>query len=232
MVILEWFKRKIKGIHILYRLFVSVNGFWGQRRRKRAYRKHGIEALQRFVKCMDDNGYKYTLAFGTMLGAIREHGFIKHDLDVDTFVWFEDFSSEMLMKLAEEGFSLYRSISIESDRFGREDTIIYKGVHIDIFYLYPAIDKYPYCCDFVPLPNKKRLPRRIEIPISEDRKLVKFENIDVYVPANAEEICQFRYGPNYMIPNPNWHWKSSYNAIREWPEMIEKTSIVINHRNV
>ncbi len=232
MIIIDRIKRKIKNIQILYRILVSVNGFIGQKRRMRAYRKYGIEALQTFVKCMNDNNFKYTLAFGSILGAIREHGFIKHDLDIDTFVWYEDYSSEMLKKLADVGFSLYRSISIDSDRYGREDTIIYKGVHIDIFYLYPAKDKYPYCCDFVPLSDKKRLPRRIEIPISKERKLMKFENIDVYVPANAEEICQFRYGANYMIPNPNWHWKSSYNAIREWPEMIEKTSIMINHRNV
>lgn len=218
-------ERVVKRMPFVYKPIVYVVGKIGLVKRKIAYRRHGKEALQLFVKCMDENNFKYTLAFGSILGAIREHGFIKHDLDIDTFVWYEDYSQEMLDKLVSVGFSLYRSIFIDSGNIGREDTLVYKGVSIDIFYLYPAIDIYPYCCDFIPLEGNKRMPRRIEIPLSRKRKIASFEGIPVYIPDNSEEICEFRYGPDYMIPNPKWHWKSSYNAIKEWPEMIDKTTI-------
>ncbi|MBQ8704156.1 MAG: LicD family protein [Bacteroidales bacterium] len=212
----------IKKTPFLYKPLLWVVNDVNNRKRSRAYKKYGKEALRLFVKCMDDNNYKYTLAFGSILGAVREHGFIKHDLDIDTFIWYEDYNPLMIEQLKQYGFTLDRTITIENDEYGREDTFMYKGVNIDIFYVYHAIDKYPYCCDFVSIENHKRLPRRIEIPLTKARKLQLFEGINVYIPENAEEICEFRYGPNYMTPDPNWHWVSSYNAIREWPEMIDK----------
>ena len=218
-------KEIVKKIPFFYRWSLSGVNYITQKRRKSAYKKYGKEALRLFVDCMDENNYKYTLAFGSILGAIREHGFIKHDLDIDTFMWIEDFSPKVIEKLTVKGFVLSRSISIGSDKYGREDTFMFKGVNIDVFYLYPAIDKYPYCCDFVPLEYSiKRMPRRIEIPISKKNRYTLFEGIRVSIPDNAEEICEFRYGPNYMTPDPNWHWISAYNAIQEWPEMMEKVT--------
>lgn len=224
-------KEIVKKLPIVYKWALSCVNFITQKRRSSAYKKYGKEALRLFVDCMNENNFKYTLAFGSILGAIREHGFIKHDLDIDTFMWIEDFSPKIIEKLTDKGFVLSRSISIESDKYGREDTFMFKGVNIDVFYLYPAIDKYPYCCDFVPLErSNKRTPRRIEIPISKKNRYVLFEGIRVSIPDNAEEICEFRYGSNYMTPDPNWHWESSYNAIKEWPEMIQSTQCIYNPR--
>lgn len=222
-------KDVLKKVPFIYNSIVRYIGYRNRKKRESAYRKYGVEALRAFVDCMDTNDFKYTLAFGSILGAIREHGFIKHDLDIDVFMWHEDFSIDIVTKLKECGFSLVRSISIDGDKYGREDTFQYKGVSIDIFYLYPAIDQYPYCCDFVPGKNKfERMPRRIEIPVSKKRKLVTFEDLEVFVPENAEQICEFRYGPSYMTPDPNWHWESAYNATRLWPEMKKKVVIEFN----
>ena len=55
---------------------------------------------------MELNGYKYSLAFGTMLGAVREHGFIGHDLDIDVFVRIEDFNKNLIDCLKKAGFIL------------------------------------------------------------------------------------------------------------------------------
>lgn len=227
------FKDIIKSIPFLYKPIVTIIYRHSRRKQAKLYRDYGGEALRLFDECMEKNGYKYTLAFGSILGAIREHGFIKHDLDIDTFMWIEDFKPEIIDSLEKAGFTWFCNMSIENDKYGREDTFKYKGVSIDVFYLYPAIDKYPYCCDFVPFREKeknKRFPRRVEIPVSKNRKRVPFETIEVYVPENAEEVCEFRYGPNYMTPDPNWHWESSYNAIKEWPEMIQSTQCIYNPR--
>lgn len=215
-------KNIIKKIPFLYKPLTNCINTITSKRRYRAYRSYGKEAIQQFVNCMDKNGFKYTLAFGSILGAIREHGFIKHDLDIDVFMWYDDFNSSIIDHLKDAGFALERTISIKEDEYGREDTFVYKGVNIDIFYLYPAIDKYPYCCDFVPQQDsRRRMPRRIEIPIARGRRQATFEGVSVYIPDNAEEICEFRYGSNYMTPDPNWHWVSAYNAVKEWPEMLD-----------
>ena len=43
------------------------------------------------------------------------------------------------------------------------------------------------------------------------------------MPVNAEEICAFRYGSDYMIPNPSWNWKRAKNSVVDWEEMIPQT---------
>lgn len=191
-----------------------------------AYEKYGIEAIDIFDKCMNNNNFFYTLAFGSILGAIREHGFIKHDKDIDVYMWIEDYTPKLIEELQKAGFIWKNSYSVDNYDKGREDTFEYKGVHIDIFWMYPKMNDYPYCCDFLRIENmsvNKRLPRRLEIPIIKERKLEQFETLQLPVPINAEEICVFRYGPNYMTPNPNWNWKRAKNSVVEWHEMIPKT---------
>lgn len=196
-----------------------------------AYKNYGLEALEKFHQCMEENNIHYTMAFGSILGAIREHGFIKHDLDIDVYMWIEDYRPALKEILEKSGFKQLYAYSVDNDRYGKEDTFEYKGVHIDIFYVYPAIKELPYCCDFVKVPGELEdhaslalMPRRVEIPIKKERKLVPFENIHVYIPINAGEICEYRYGPNYMKPDPDWHWVSAKESITEWREKINVTT--------
>ena len=198
-----------------------------EKAQKAAYfHAHALEALKAFVDCMEAGGFKYTLAFGSILGAIREHGFIKHDIDIDTSMWIDDFSPEVVTALEKAGFTWLFCNLVDDGRLGREDTFEYNGVRIDIFYFYPAIDTYPYCCDFVLRKEEKGkfMARRIEVPYKRERKKTHFEGIEVYIPENAEEICQFRYGPNYMTPDPSWNWVNELKHLVEWKDKLDVTT--------
>ena len=181
------------------------------------FAEHGLKTLEHFDKVLVKYGYTYSLAFGTMLGAVREHGFIKHDADIDVFMWIEDRDDRFLDILKKEGFKLTHTYSVENGKFGQEDTIEYNEVQIDIFYIYPAVEgqEYSYCCDFVVFEDcltrkqsiKKHgglLPRRIEIPIVKEFVKIQFETLTLPVIKNAHEFLSFRYGKDYMTPNPNW----------------------------
>lgn len=198
-----------------------------EKARKAAYfHEHALDVLKAFVNSMDEGGFKYTLAFGSILGAIREHGFIKHDIDIDTAMWIDDFSPEVVTTLEKAGFTWLFCNMVDEGRLGREDTFEYQGVRIDIFYFYPAIDTYPYCCDFLK-PEKEGdhfLARRIEVPYTRGRKKTRFEDMEVYIPENAEEICTFRYGPNYMTPDPDWNWVNELKHLVEWKEKRSVTT--------
>ncbi len=225
----ELLKNSVKKSTFLTKISLQVINWRNKKVRSNSYRKYGVEALQKFANCLDSNGIEYTLAFGSILGAIREHGFIKHDLDIDTFIWKDQHTQRIVDCIVSAGFKWKTCYLVDGGELGREDTFEYHGVTIDVFYLYPAIDEYPYCCDFLPIDGKKekRLPRRIEIPVSRERKQVIFEDeVNVWVPKNAEEICEFRYGPNYMTPDPQWHWQTEKNSIREWPEMVQCTQYI------
>lgn len=187
-----------------------------QNRRNQQYRNNGLKALKDFTACLEANGYNYTLAFGTMLGAVREKGFIKHDLDIDIYLWADEWNKLMEKYLNREGFVLDHKFLIDEGALGREETYIRDGVSIDIFYIYPPVNKLPYCCDFAcrgdapsyRLSNKRyggTLPRRIELPYCKDRILTRFEDTKFYIQANSMDLLKCRYGESFMTPDPTWH---------------------------
>ena len=195
---------------------------------KQLFIDNGLKAVAQFHKCMEDNGYKYVAAYGTMLGAIREHGFIKHDLDIDFWMWKEDDDDKLVKALEEYGFKLYAHYSIDNDRLGKEYTFSYNGCHADVFFIYPPINAIPYSTLFnIKLEGgrEKRVPMRIELPVSRERRLEKFENQEIYVPVNAEELCVLRYGPDYMTPNPGWDWHKSTDSVVVWEDMSSLTTV-------
>ena len=102
---------------------------------------------------------------------------------------------------------------------------------IDIFYLYDDGGEYPYCCDFGTINNCPTFnqsmqkygrirARRIELPVTRGRVKVPFEDIELYIPENAHEILRFRYGDDYMIPNPAWGINSYNTHIQEWTDKV------------
>ena len=217
------------GVSILRPLY---HKFFKQRlidRQKRVFQQNALSVISDFHDCMEDCGHFYTLAFGTMLGAVREKGFIKHDFDIDVYMWSEDYSQEIQKDLEEKGFRLVQSFVVDNGLSGREETYEKDGVGIDIFYVYPAVDQLPYCCDFLTTPDcitfeiemKKYggvVCRRLEMPFERERDLTDFENIRLYIPKNAQKLLAFRYGPNYMIPNPNWTVSGYDNHFVVWKE--------------
>ena len=200
--------------------------------RNKIFLDNAIDVLERFNMAMKEGGIQYTLAFGTLLGAIREKGFIKHDFDIDVAVWSADYSPLLQRVLFKYGFKMSRRYTVENGNLAREETYSLNGVSIDIFFFYPAIDQYPYCCDFLNhygaesfidstrQYSKHMVARRIQLPLSHDITYVHFDRLVLPIPTNSAEILSFRYGPDYMTPNPNWSMTQSYNKyITLWEGM-------------
>lgn len=196
------------------------------RRRRKLFLKNGLELLNKFNLCCQENSINYTLAFGTLLGAVREKGFISHDLDIDVWVWASDRPKDMEYVLSRYGFKKNHSFIVDNGEKGCEETYVYKGVTIDIFYIYEAVDKLPYCCDFHSAGDvatwEKSMEkygyvcaRRIELPFVKERELTMFYNHQFYIPSNYHRILSLRYGEDYMIPNPGWFNGDNQNIV-EW----------------
>lgn len=221
---------KIPGVKKLFKpLYYPIKTLI-QRRGNKAFKKNSLSVISEFTSCLDKNRIPYTIAFGTLLGGIREKGFIKHDCDIDLAMWIDERPENLPEILSEVGFKLEHTFSIENATLGLEETYTKAGVGIDIFYFFPAINKHPYCCDFLVCDGtatyassmKKHgrvLARRIEMPMTRERMVVDFEGLKLYAPINAHELLEFRYGSDYMIPNPKWSVTSFDNHIVRWPEV-------------
>ena len=207
--------RKAPLLKTLLKPFYYSYKKWRKGQRNREFHKNCMKALKDFTDCLNTNGYPYTLIYGTLLGAVRNKGFIPHDYDIDVAMWYTDYSSRLIEELKEIGFTLVHEFTVDGGKNGLEHTFYRDGVSIDIFYYYPPVDKLPYCCGFSVKPgsfsfkeSQERfggvVPVRYEAPYSNDRLLVEFENMLLYIPKNYHELLMIAYGDNYMIPNPNW----------------------------
>lgn len=162
---------------------------WLERKRNRAYTKNALVTLADFDACMREHGFMYTLMFGTMLGAVREKGFIRHDVDIDVAMWNEDYSPAVQQALEKAGFKLDHRFLIDDGDSAREETYVKNDVSIDVYCIFPPIDEYPYVCSkWRPLDDcvtkeesmKKHgyiTGKRLEMPIRKEVMDVPFESL-------------------------------------------------------
>lgn len=209
----ELVKKYLRPFYMVYRYFSHDRQ---KKKENQNFKRNGLDVLKEFDRCLSENGFKYMLAFGSALGAVREKGFIPHDDDIDTWMWIDDYKPELISILEKYGFRYKFSFTIEDDKIGKQDTFEYKGVLVDIFYLYPSgSGEWPNCMIFCNYPDcsnrsesvKKHgglLPLKCSLPISRNIKRVVFEDTMMPVPENYDEVMKERYGEDYMIPQPKW----------------------------
>jgi phosphorylcholine metabolism protein LicD len=225
---------KIRTISWLQNTLSSLNSFRYSNKiaeNRKQFQKHAVVVLETFDKCLTEIGVNYSLAFGTMLGAVREKGIIKHDLDLDVVLWVEDYTPNIRKKLQERGFRLVHELLVADGLKGREESYSLHGVKIDLFFIYPAIDEFPYCCDFYKCEGTSSFKdsmkkygrlnaRRLQLPWKKDFVRVPFERLTLPICKNFHEILSFRYGLDYMTPNPNWNYLDLNKYISLWPEEL------------
>lgn len=110
-----------------------------------------LEILDYFHKVCIDNNIKYSLAFGTLIGAIRHKGYIPWDDDIDVMIYERDIIR--LYNIINSDSSIYRLYYCKKDpnfplsfcKLAKRNTLILEksnafsepiGINIDIFPIY------------------------------------------------------------------------------------------------
>ena len=123
---------------------------------REAVQKHALAALCEFDRLCKSHHINYTLAYGTLIGAVRHKGFIPWDDDIDVCVRREDliklrtFANIELKKgffyqshaTEANWYRLYDKIRVDGTIFreiAHEAENIHQGIYIDIF----PIDNIP-----------------------------------------------------------------------------------------
>ena len=117
-------------------MIVYKHTFWkikGIRANKR-FLSHGEEVLAKVGDVFSELGITWWLEYGTLLGAVREHDFITHDVDIDIGLWHQDYDQNIEEIFLKYGFCKKRAFLIDNGKYGREETFSYKGVDVDLFY--------------------------------------------------------------------------------------------------
>ena len=197
----------------LYKDLYALKEIPRKKRKHKNIDKAGFELISTIHKIFKEADIMYFLDFGTLLGMVREQGFIKHDLDIDIAVVINARVSSNLIKriMAKNGFVLrYEYIF---NNMNVEDSFLYKGVKVDICY-YTNNDQSSRCWLFYRKPDnnyEENYFNVVEFNYSKITKVktIKIGNTELQVPINAERVLKEKYGNNWSVPDKNWvYWKA------------------------
>lgn len=206
-------------------------------RRRRKMFKWGLPMMDAIDKAMKDNGVPYTLVYGTLLGAVREKGFIKHDCDVDMALWADEDYSKAFAQLEAMGFTRKRSITVDDGRLGHEETFKYHSASVDFFFFYPDGEGKYYGTSFQNQDGcsnwKESIAKagglrvyKLPLPMSKETEDTAFEDRTYQVTKDAMNFIVAHYGPGWKVPDPTFVYPRK--GENEYIEMPGKIAIIKN----
>lgn len=151
----------------------------------------------------------FFLSDGTLLGYVRECGFIPNDPDIDIGVLATDYARSIEPSMLADGFTLYKTFgSLDS---GLEMSFYKRGRKLDIM-LYYNTAEYLWHGMF-----KAGTIRKMKYPLTTF-EWVDFLGIKVLAPVERVAFCSYGYGANWTRPAPDFHWwTSKANVFEEAP---------------
>jgi len=205
--------------------------------KRKRLQKFGTQILSDLHTILLLNNIKYHLDFGSLLGVVREHDFIKHDDDIDlTIVDQNPNPVSILTVLLKNGFGFIHAMMVK----GRivEFSVQKHNLSVDFFFYMPVdrLGKVGVCDVYfdpkVKYPSPDLNNYRIwYFPDDTKTQIVKFKDIDVCIPEKPEEVLEFEYGPGWKTPIKGWTgdcMKDRYEIMPDYATRITDLSTILN----
>ena len=145
------------------------------------------ENLILFKRTLDLHGINFGIIYGTLLGAIRDNGFIEYDEDVDVFV-LDEFRQDFLSILFDLRYSGFEVARYSDDLL----SVIRKDDYIDVYFFKSQNFFWRKC-------GADRLPAKF----FNNLDAVTFLDNVFFAPNNHIKFLKVAYGKDWIIPKKN-----------------------------
>ena len=215
LAVKQWLKRGILSVPFgrwmyekVYRPLIAMLARQMARRR---LRRVGPEILEKVFSLCEREKIPCFVDYGTLLGCVREHSFIRHDDDIDFGLFSGSVDVARFVRcLLADGFTFKRGFLFEGKL--TEIAFFYKGISVDFFFhfleeshlwaqCYGTGGSIPKHDEKIPVLSVVRTYR----PCIPALKQSCLSGVKVLIPANAEEVLRAHYGSGWKIPDSHWN---------------------------
>ena len=165
------------------------------------------------VAALTRAGVRPFLVDGTLLGAVREHGFIGHDLDIDLGLFIEDLRPGIVPALVAAGFTAHKTYGAPAR--GLQFSFKRHQIKLDLFcyYLDPVRHERFHAAWLGEQPIRYGYP-------TFDLAPLLFLGATFLAPADPVAFLVTKYGPDWRVPVTPWDWAWGPKNATEWIEAI------------
>lgn len=177
--------------------------------RRNRLQRHGYDVLKIIFDISEKEALGLFPVYGSLLGFIRDKGFIKWDDDIDLgFVADKGQQSKIIKTLLVHGFDFYSAQKYHGELV--EFTLKYKKITIDFFPLQKAADsllaqafywKETVAYDSV----KANSTYYMRHPLISTLVPCIIHNVEIMIPQNWEEVLIAEFGEKWTIPDPDFN---------------------------
>lgn len=209
----------------LYPTIQKVWKLYAVPRNRRRLRKHGFDILKRLHALLTTHAVPYYCDCGTLIGFIRDGGFIPHDDDIDIAIMPDTVKASSVLKLfLDSGYGFVHAFRY-ADRMIEFTVADYTGTTIDVFCHKWIKDDPGYLEEiFIRWYKNRNYPNerantglKFRLRGPEGLKTITVGGVETSVPSNAEEVLDSEYGP-WRKPDPNF--KSEQIENEELPDFV------------
>lgn len=220
-------------LNAAYQAYFRYRGKLNKAKRCRRLRRFGEEILDKIYARLKDKDIVYFADYGTLLGIVREHDFIRHDDDVDFSAVGGTFDPCALVEWLDgwDGFTFSHAFEYRGQI--AQITFLYHEIEVDFFFTYRQNGM-----NFSPVYERRSgvlYPDReswsafaLERPSVGKLNVVDFLRTKVIIPENFDELLTNRYG-SWRIPVANWR-SDSDSGQKKWVLQPDFSRKVDKHR--
>lgn len=179
-------------------------------KRQKRLQKHGPMVVERLHRLMQEHKVPYYCDYGTLIGFVRDNGFIKHDDDIDISIQPGTMKpSEVLKVFMDAGYGFLHGFNYEG-RLMEFSVMDASGVSIDVFFPTAMGDGKVHGYQPIWEPTRQYPNERANTVIEYDFteatgiKTIKIVGTAALIPGNYDEVLTSEYGP-WKVPDAKFN---------------------------